>query len=202
MQTLVFPPGFLKSFIPGVSPEARSLVRAVFHARPGAPGLTTQEIYAAVQEIRPNEHPIPRSPVKMLPQKGQREKRKLALQKLALERRTEDRGPVDPKEVHPIRSVRFLKKMVLEDMAKRGEVCKVFLRGGAGGTDESRQTQVLKEQFRATIPTANLPMQDVWLWRYVTEEERRQRLVAAQNIISQPKPPTSRIRKPGQKDGN
>ncbi|GBE79848.1 hypothetical protein SCP_0210490 [Sparassis crispa] len=98
-------------------------------------------------------------------------------------------GFTEPVSDHPFRSMRYLKKFVLESMAENREVHKVIIRRGSGGVDENGQkmdTVTGRHGLRLLIPTQNFPKKDVWAWRLLSEEERAM-LEDTQAVENEPK---------------
>ncbi|KAI0960323.1 hypothetical protein AcW1_004866 [Taiwanofungus camphoratus] len=146
MSVRVFrvPATFLNSRTTRVTREARQVVRAIFASRPDAPGLSTQQIFQAALEKFPGEvaHTLT----------------------APLEETKEG--------MHPLRSMRYLKKYVLEDMAARGEVRKVYVKVRGGDEDENGKKMdviVSKDGERQMVPNFNADKERVWVWQFLKE---------------------------------
>ncbi|KAH8094921.1 hypothetical protein BXZ70DRAFT_1009863 [Cristinia sonorae] len=131
------------------TPRARNMVRKVLQTSTHPIGLTTKQIYAKIHELFPDEkQPAPEPFVVQPGMKG---------------RYGQPAKPVPepPKREHPIRSVKYLKKVVMEDMALEGEVEKVTMRRDADGV--LRRIPTKKRMSRKKS------QQDlVWFWSLVS----------------------------------
>ncbi|ESK97606.1 hypothetical protein Moror_17468 [Moniliophthora roreri MCA 2997] len=146
-----------KTFISFASRSARGIVQKVLEQHPKL-GLTSQEIFQQVHEQFPGAKENPG----FLPPTA----------KVILENRA--RGPnLHPKHLdiphveHPIRSMRFLKKVVLEQMLQRGELQRLYISRSSNDRDLNR-VKVLKGNEPVWDPVPNvLPpgVREQWRWR-------------------------------------
>lgn len=158
----------LKAWINHATPKARNIVRQVL-ANSGRVGLTTQEIFdLAIKQFPDEIAPAPPSH-KLVVKKG----------------RMPQAIPEPPFREHPIRSVRYvcmkqrllppityirsdryLKKLVLEDLTARGEVVKAHVRCGAAGKDKNGQKWdvIAAKGFGKAQAVTDIPAGEGWMW--------------------------------------
>ncbi|EIW82054.1 hypothetical protein CONPUDRAFT_164703 [Coniophora puteana RWD-64-598 SS2] len=140
----------LKTWVRSSTPEARNIVRQIL-ATASQPeiGLTPHEIF----ERAGKEHPDATTPTPIpTDRKPSRHFRNV---------------PQPPRLAHPIRSLKYLKRVVLEEMAERNEVEKVYIRKGPMTPEGTRQLSIKSKSQGASeilgiIKSTNV---NVWLWR-------------------------------------
>jgi hypothetical protein len=176
----------LKTWVNFSTPEARSIVRKILASTPHRElGLKTHEIYERAHEEFPDVttdipagKPIPTG----LRNHGGRFKLAKAV-------------PLPPKMDHAIRSVKYLKKTVLEEMAMAQEIEKVHIKRGKLHEDGTRDISIVsKAHGKAEITSdLNMPMSNIWHWRLTPDYKTK--------INNYPKPPIEKILwKPGEKE--
>ncbi|KAK7696177.1 hypothetical protein QCA50_000828 [Cerrena zonata] len=142
--------GPLKAWINHTTPRARNIVRSIL-ANSDAFGLTSQQIYDIAMTTPSSSDRTPSPLTHKLP-------------------KPVATGPPEPPNPdHPIRSMRYLKRFVLEDLAGRQEVVKVFVRRGAGGVDEhGNKLDLAKAKGMAEVSVmAGIQAKEAWLWRLI-----------------------------------
>jgi len=148
----------MESRLTSVSPEAREIVKAIFASRPGVVGLSTQEIHQTAYKMFPGKAAKPRN-----------------------------RTAPEPTDTHPIRSMRYLKRYVLEAMQDENLIAKVYVKAQKG-TDENEGTKLILQSKGAPqihLPAPNLtPGEGVkaWVWRWLSPEEKRARVISRQIV--------------------
>lgn len=103
--------------------------------------------------------------------------------------------PLPPKLDHAIRSVKYLKKTILEEMAMAQEIEKVHIKRGTLHEDGTRDISIVSKAYGKTDITSdlNMPMSNFWHWRLTPDYETK--------INNYPKPPIEKILwKPGEKE--
>ncbi|KAG1806852.1 uncharacterized protein HD556DRAFT_1198542, partial [Suillus plorans] len=75
--------------------------------------------------------------------------------------------PLPPKLDHAIRSVKYLKKTVLEEMAAAREIEEVHIKRGQLHEDGTRDLSIVSKAYGKTEITSdsNMSMSNVWHWR-------------------------------------
>lgn len=176
----------LKTWVNFSTLEARSIVRKILASAPHRElGLRTHEIYERAHEEFPDvTTDIP--PGKPVPtgnrHHGGRPKPAQAI-------------PLPPKLDHAIRSVKYLKKTILEEMAMAQEVEKVHIKRGKLHEDGTRDISIVSKAYGKTEITSdlNMPMSSFWHWRLTPDHKTK--------INNYPKPPIEKILwKPGEKE--
>lgn len=176
----------LKTWVNFSTPEARNIVRKILASAPRRElGLRTHDIYERAHEEFPDVttdipavKPIPTG----LRNHGGRYKPAKAI-------------PLPPKLDHAIRSVKYLKKTILEEMAMAREIEKVHIRRGKLHEDGTRDISIVSKAHGKTEITSDLdmPTSTIWHWRLTPDYET--------NINNYPKPPIEKILwKPGEKE--
>ncbi|KAG1874477.1 hypothetical protein DFJ58DRAFT_650998 [Suillus subalutaceus] len=176
----------LKTWVNFSTPEARSIVRKILASAPHRElGLKMHEIYERVHEEFPDVttdipagKPIPTG----LRNHGGRSKPAKAV-------------PLPPKIDHAIRSVKYLKKTVLEEMAMAQEIEKVHIKRGKLHEDGTRDMSIVSKAYGKTEITSdlNMPMSNIWHWRLTPDYKTK--------INNYPEPPIEKILwKPGEKE--
>ncbi|KAG1892516.1 hypothetical protein F4604DRAFT_1565694 [Suillus subluteus] len=163
----------LKTWVNFSTPEARSIVRKILASAPHRElGLKMHEIYERTGK------PIPTG----LRNHGGRSKPAKAV-------------PLPPKIDHAIRSVKYLKKTVLEEMAMAQEIEKVHIKRGKLHEDGTRDMYIVSKAYGKTEITSdlNMPMSNIWHWRLTPDYKTK--------INNYPEPPIEKILwKPGEKE--
>ncbi|OCH95914.1 hypothetical protein OBBRIDRAFT_830513 [Obba rivulosa] len=143
------------------TPEAVKMVlEALKTARSDVPGLTTKQIYEAVHQRYPDVErtSFPARMVNATPPK---------FKTRAFSYTTEPRPPPLPEILtrdHPVRSIRYLKKFVLEEMAEKNLIEKIHL-------SKSELPPDVREEIRPKVAPRNKKMKallsrsDAWLWK-------------------------------------
>lgn len=147
-----------------VTPRARDTIRAVFAARPGIAGLTTQDILHILQESPP-----------VLPAPHTHNTHAAA-------RAEQDAADDDA----AIRSMRYLKRFVLATMEIEGLVKKVHVKVRGETTDAQGQLchiVSIQNGEDCVVPALSLTSsqpsrkpqsrKSTWVWRWLSDEERR-----------------------------
>jgi len=129
------------------------------NARTDVPGLTTKQIYEAVHRQYPS---VERTsfPAKMVPNKPGHKSRAFSY---TLEPRPPPIPDTEHKD-HPVRSIRYLKKFVLEEMAERELLEKIHC-PKASLPPEVQQEITPKVVPRNKKLKALLNRKEAWLWR-------------------------------------
>lgn len=141
------------------TPQARNIVRHVFRHRQDVIGLDSHEIYETAFELYPHERG-PEPPKVYGEPRSEPVKRGWQL-------------PPQPLD-HPIRSMKYLKRIVLDYMAAAGEVEKVVVRPTDERDEQGLRHQILRSKTEGLIPVppekrhpAVLDSsQGAWLWWY------------------------------------
>lgn len=176
----------LKTWVNFSTPEARSIVRKILASAPHRElGLKMHEIYERAHEEFPDVttdipagKPIPTG----LRNHGGRSKPAKAI-------------PLPPKLDHAIRSVKYLKKTILEEMAMAREIEKVHIKRGKLHEDGTRDISIVSKAHGKTDITSdlNMPISNIWHWRLTPDYMTK--------INNYPKPPIEKILwKPGEKE--
>ncbi|KAG1833091.1 hypothetical protein EV424DRAFT_1367034, partial [Suillus variegatus] len=103
--------------------------------------------------------------------------------------------PLPPKLDHAIRSVKYLKKTVLEEMAAAREIEEVHIKRGQLHEDGTRDLSIVSKAYGKTEITSdsNKSMSNVWHWRLTPDYETK--------IYNYSKPPIEKILwKPGEQE--
>ncbi|CAL1700178.1 unnamed protein product [Somion occarium] len=139
----------LKSWVTFSTPKARNVVRTIL-ANSNKFGLTTQDIYHAAQQQNIKSELVRPAKADLAP--GRRP------------------GPEPSNPNHPIPSMRYLKKFVLEDLAARGEIAKVHVRRIKVGEFGE---PVYYARAKGTVPVKADAIvtagKEAWVWRLNTK---------------------------------
>ncbi|KAI0082529.1 hypothetical protein K474DRAFT_1767809 [Panus rudis PR-1116 ss-1] len=168
----------LKAWITYATPKARNIVRSVL-ANSGCVALTTQEIFDRAIKQYPHET-SPSPPVYEV------ESRQKGKQPKAM--------PEPPFGEHPIRSVRYLKRLVLEDLVARGEVVKAHVRRGGAGDDGKGQKWdlIAAKGFAKAKAVTGIERKEAWMWLLTSQLKTAQRgeegTLADAHVIEPPNP--------------
>ncbi|KIJ70013.1 hypothetical protein HYDPIDRAFT_35455 [Hydnomerulius pinastri MD-312] len=164
----------LKHWINYSTPQARQIVRNILAAAPNKDlGLHAHEIYERALDEYPDATtptPPPRSN---------------ELGNHARLRRPKIPMPVPPRREHPVRSMRYLKKVILEEMAEAGEVEKVHIKRGAMTEDGKRELSIRSKKVGRTDIVGDAPSTSFWRWRLLPDYGTR--------LNSYPKPPIEKF---------
>ncbi|KAJ7591102.1 hypothetical protein C8J56DRAFT_934692 [Mycena floridula] len=146
------PSPHVKTFISWSTAQARQIVRQILTPYPEL-GLHQQTIHRLIREetadARQPEELIPKRMLVSIPPKHIR----------TLPKHSE----------HPIRSMRYLKETVLQEMEKQGEIEQVFIRKGSLRNEAGERLDAVKygrQQERVSLVT-DLKAQQEWRWRLV-----------------------------------
>ncbi|KIK48831.1 hypothetical protein CY34DRAFT_20476 [Suillus luteus UH-Slu-Lm8-n1] len=176
----------LKTWVNFSTPEARNIVRKILASAPHRElGLRTHEIYERAHEEFPDvttDIPAGKPNPTGLRNHGGRYKPVKPV-------------PLPPKLDHAIRSVKYLKKTILEEMAMAREIEKVHIRRGKLYEDGTREISVVSKAYGKTEITSDLdmPTSNIWRWRLTPDYETK--------VINYPKPPIEKLLwKPGEKE--
>ncbi|OJA14665.1 hypothetical protein AZE42_02408 [Rhizopogon vesiculosus] len=168
----------LKTWVNFSTPEARNIVRKILASAPHRElGLKTHEIYERAHKEFPDvTTDIP--PQKQIPT-GLRNHggRKAPVKPM----------PLPPKLDHAIRSVKYLKKTILEEMAMAREVEKVHIKRGKLHEDGTRDLSLTSKGFGKADMKSDfkMPISDIWQWRLTPDYETK--------TNNYPKPPIEKI---------
>ncbi|KAG2135872.1 uncharacterized protein EDB93DRAFT_1254124 [Suillus bovinus] len=176
----------LKTWVNFSTPEARSIVRKILASAPHHElGLRTHEIYERAHAEFPDvTTDIP--PGKPIPTGTRNHGGRIKPAKPV---------PLPPKLDHAIRSVKYLKKTVLEEMVMAREIEKVHIKRGKLHEDGTRDISIVSKAHGKTDITShlNMPESSIWRWRLTPDYETK--------INNYPKPPIEAILwKPGEKE--
>jgi len=103
--------------------------------------------------------------------------------------------PLPPKLDHAIRSVKYLKKTVLEEMAIAQEVEKICIKRGKLHEDGTRDLSLTSKRHGKTDMKSDfkIPASNIWQWRLTPDYETK--------INNYPEPPVANVLwKPGEKE--
>ncbi|KIK98004.1 hypothetical protein PAXRUDRAFT_824386 [Paxillus rubicundulus Ve08.2h10] len=144
----------LKHWINYSTPQARQIVRSILATAPIKElGLDAHEIYERAFKEYPDvitPTPAPKT---------------TALGNHARLRRPKKPMPEPPRREHPVRSMRYLKKIILEEMAEAKEIEKVHIKRGAMIEDGKRELSVRSKVAGRTELVGEAPKDNFWRWR-------------------------------------
>ncbi|EMD40417.1 hypothetical protein CERSUDRAFT_70792 [Gelatoporia subvermispora B] len=149
------------------TPEAvRIVVDVLKNARTDVPGLTTKQIFDAIHDKYPDAKQAS-FPSKVVP--AIQTNRKSRQFSYTLDPRPPPLPEVETRD-HPVRSIRYLKKFVLEEMALNRLVEKIHLDKGELPDDVRREiTPKIAPRNKKAIKLISRP--DAWLWKLLPLSE-------------------------------
>jgi len=162
-KSAVVPPFWTKH----ATPKARNMVRRVLQSSTHPVGMTSREIYEQIHERFPDEKVPAPPPFTVQPiMKGKYGSKPKPI-------------PEPPHREHPIRSLKYLKKIVLEDLAREGEIVKVPMRRNEEIPAPAPSPRPTRQKKGLVVPSP-----DVFVWKCVNPR----RMKAAESP-SHPQPP-------------
>lgn len=170
----------LKHWVNYSTPEARQIVRNILATAPNTDiGLDAHEIYERAFDEYPDAAtatPPPKSTV---------------LGNHARLRRPKKPMPEPPRREHPVRSMRYLKRVILEEMAEAKEIEKVHIKRGTMTEDGKRELSVRSKVVGRTDAVGEAPTANSWKWRLLPPDASRK--------IRYPVPPIHKfLKNPGE----
>ncbi|KAI0310921.1 hypothetical protein OF83DRAFT_1178073 [Amylostereum chailletii] len=137
------------------NPRARHLVRVVLSSvESPLQALSTRDVYETIHERFPRENiEEDRRPWQKESPPGEKRKGKLHIP-----------APTPPHLDHVVKSMAFLKRVVLPDMTERGQVEKVTVHRGIMNPDGEREDRVKSLAGTTAFPSAHTKPLREWLW--------------------------------------
>ncbi|GJE84546.1 hypothetical protein PsYK624_006220 [Phanerochaete sordida] len=139
------------------------MVRQVFRHRQDTIGLRSHEIWDTALQLHPTD--------------GESEEI-YGTESVVKKPRKNWQLPPQPTN-HPLRSMKYLKKIVLEHMAEHGEIEKVSVRVKKERNEDGEREQIVTSKrtgVEAVPPEKQRPREDLkpslWIWRYTGSEEQ------------------------------
>ncbi|OBZ70462.1 hypothetical protein A0H81_09708 [Grifola frondosa] len=158
----------LKSWLTFCTPKSRNIVRNILKAQENGHVMTSQQIYQTARQQFPDEHDLIKEDVVV----NYKNEPAMKVNRRPTPPTSRMGRPAVPSN-HPLQSLRYLKKVVMEDLVARDEVIKVRVWRGSGGVDEEGNKMDLivhKGSDNQPVKSLSLPQKESWMWQLNAEK--------------------------------